>query len=365
MAHHYQIPKTKRNPRIIHLIDIPAIILIIVLTFRLLPWGQTLDLSTGFNEKSEGYLQAESQLLLTKFEEGTTSSAYFQEIFDTSCLQNGGFAYRKYHRLYLYQNGDSGLGYYTQNEEGAFYRPDQCQTDQPKGLILSNPASSINISLTENGQVFFSDLEQSSGLIDAWVDLQEQPDLQWASNTILSQDIPYADAIRLWSLAERDILVGFDGHNAWFHTVADGVHSIHRGNTEGVEIVHSIKGDIQDVMVIEGGYLVYGLAGDLYIRCLETGAEKHVACSTIEGVGPLRQIAYWVNPNGNIRIYTLNEISGLYFDLSKTGAETGEMTKLTGLDFPSFSGLYITAAGNTVDLWFRGTDGYAHVQREG
>ena len=255
---------------------------------------------------------------------------------------------------YSYEDGDTELIRYCEDPG-----------NHPRGLILAGVNSHVNISLTENGQVFFSDLEKRAGLIDAWVDLDEEPDLAWAAVAITGDKIPYADAARLWSLVERDILIGFDGHSAWFQTVSDGVHHIHRGDAKGVETVHSIRGELLDVMVIEGRYLVYGLDGDLYIRCLETGAENCISCSDMEEVGALRQIAYRVHTYGTIRIYTLNEVSGIYFDLSKTGAETGQISKMTGLDLPSFSGLYVTGTKDVVNLWFRGTDGYTHVTREG
>lgn len=357
---YFIIPKKPFNPRIVHLYDIAAMVCAFVLALTVMPLGHTLDLSVGFNEKSEAYLQAEHQDLIAVFEEGTMSSRLFQELFETSCLQNGGYVYHTRDGYYYYQDGDQGLGYYKPDDEGNLFRADQQEGDNPRGLI----ADGVCLSVMENGQIFMDDLNGKSGLTDAYVDLDAELDYAEVANIMLSDEISYRDAAMLWYLIQQETIVGFDGNAVWFQEPGDGFHQLYRATTQGVEEMGTLEGELWDVMVIDDRYMIYAKDGNLHIYSLETEEGTYMPFDEWTDLGELKQLAYRLRSDGKIRVYTLNSVTPTYYDLSGNGVEMDQMIKMSQINAENYSGLYITRTGGTTFVWFKEPGQYVHIKQD-
>lgn len=360
MVKYYKIPKSGRNPRAVHLYDILAMVLMLVAALTALPLGKTLDLSVGFQEKSEAYLAEEARELNTQFENGAIPSSSLRSMFRISCLQTGGYVYAAGEDYYSYQERDKGLGYYREvTGEGVVDRVDSMRGSHPRGLICNG----VCIAVEEDGRIFFDDLEGRGAYMDARVNMEEPASLEEANRILHESRIPCLDAAKLWVLIEQDVLIGYDDDAAWFHKETDGVHRFYRGTGKGVEEKFSLEGPLWDAMVIDDRYLIYAMNGDLYFRWLETGETTYHAISENAELGELRQLAYLLTDKDHIRVYALNSGKAVYFDLTGNGLEM-EGTKMNGKDFSNVSGLYLTGTGDVTLIWFKEPGQYVFLKKE-
>lgn len=359
MSKYYKIPKKMLNPRAVHLYDIPLVALVIAVALTLMPIGTTLDFSAGFNEKSSEYQAEEFSELMEKFGNDTFSRSDLEDLFDGTTVQNGGYAYRATgESCYLYQDGRKGLEYYTCDYDGETgSAATSADEDLPRGMM----DRSGFVSVGEDGRIYYDDLDGVSGWTDSYIDLDAEVDyvtvaamMDQSNQEAMSME----DAALVWSLIDRDILVGYSDGAAMFHEVRDGVNYFIRATSEGTEEVSAVEGILSNVLAAADNYLFYVLDGSVYIHCIETGERTYLPMDEWTDLGTVRELAYVVYSDGSIRLYSLNSVKCIAVDLTGNGVENSGMHRYDDVDCSDFVGIQaFRMYENKIALYFRQSDG--------
>lgn len=354
MAKYYHIPKKLFKPKVVHFYDIVAVAVMLAAALTVLPLGTTLDFSAGFNEKSASYLELERGQLNETYDNVYFTTNYFSKLFETTTIQNGGTVYRwDENKYYFYEDGDQGRTYYPV----VFGQQDQAEAltsaadDLPRGLI----GEGNYIGVGDDGRIYLDDLEGLSGWTDHYVDQTAQPDPE-AVTRLLTQNsrISAENAALVWSLTQRNILIGFSDGTVWFHAFRDGMSVIHRGTSDGIEEVYTVEGEMTDAMVAFNLFLFYIQDGNVHIHNLETGETLYFPNTTDwTELGEVRQIAYVRLNNGNIRLYTLNSVTSTYTDFTGVGTENNRTTTMNGINCQNYSEIFTTRDNQRFTFWFQ------------
>lgn len=355
MPKYYSIPKKLLNPRTVHLYDVAAVALMLAAALTVMPLGTTLDLSAGFNEKSEAYLAEENQDLNAEFENTKISRSYLTSCFETTTIQNGGTVYRMgENAYYFYQDGDQGYTYYPIRfgEEKQKKAETSASGDLTRGLIDGESY----ITVGEDGRIYYDNLEGLSGWTDYYVDLDAEVDYAAVANILnRNTNLTLQEAALIWSLVERDILIGYCDQTVWFQKVEEGVVHIYRGSSQGVEEVYAIEGELSHVMTAFNQLLFYVQDGDVNAYSFETGETTYFPVGTKwTELGAVRQLAYVKRSDGTIRLYALNENTSLYADFTGNGVETVDGGhSMNGIDCRNYSEIFTTRGEKNFTIWFQ------------
>lgn len=353
MAKLFPIPKKMMNPRAVHLYDLVALAVMFAVALTVLPLGTTLDLSVGFNEKSQTVLEYERQELTDILQNAKFSSESIEKLFESTTIQNGGTVYQVNNDIYYwYKNGEAGYTYYAVNmQTGSESIPTSGEGDMPRGIIILNKGY---LSTDEDGRIYFDTLNGSSGWTDVFVD-PEQVDMEGLTGLLAQNATLNAEQVAtIWNLTQRNILIGYCDRQVWFHTSRDGVSTIFRGTKDGVEEVHSVEGELRNVMVAFNELLFYIKDGDVHIHSLETGETLYFPNTTDWAhLGEVRQIAYVKRNDGTIRLYTLNAVTSTYTDFTGEGTENNGTTTMKGIDCQNYTEVFTTRGSQKFTLWFQ------------
>ena len=265
MAKYYPKPKRLLNPRAVHLYDLVALVVMFAVALTVLPLGTTLDLSVGFNEKSPSYMAFERQEITDSIQNAKYDSKGIEALFESTTIQNGGTVYRiSEDKYYFYQDGEEGYTYYYvhMGGSGVGEAPTSAGEDLPRGLMLQ----SSYFSVADDGRIYFDNLDGASGWTDLFVDL-EQVDMEGLTELLSTEAALNPQQVAtIWSLTQRNILIGYCDRQVWFHSSRDGVSTIYRGTQDGVEAVHTVEGELRNVMVAFNKLLFYIKDGKNYLQ---------------------------------------------------------------------------------------------------
>lgn len=361
MSKYYKIPKKILNPRAVHLYDIPLVALIFAIALTLMPLGTTLDLSVGFNEKSEAYQAEQRDELLERFENTNFENNALETLFRGTTVQNGGYVYPVHSSYaYVYSDGKKGVEYYKSKYEDRG-ETGSAVTSTEDDMLRGLTAGESFVAVGEDGRIYFDDLDGLSGWTDSYIDLDAEVDYTAVAaimNRIDSKPITLENAALIWSLIDRDILVGYSDENVMFVEYRDGMTHFIRATEDGTEEAAVVNGKISNVLVAEDNYLFYVLGGNVYIQCLETGDRTYLPMNEWTDLGTVRELAYVVYEDGSIRLYCLNSIKCLAVDLTGNGVENSGMHRYDDLDCSNLVGIQaFRLSGKEVALYFRASDG--------
>lgn len=352
---YYSIPRKILNPRAVHLYDIAAMAIVIVLALTVLPIGKILDFSVRFNEKSESYLVHETELRTKDISERWVKNTFFEDYFESTMIQNDSALCKVDDELYFYKNGEQGYSYYpySTGDDAATSQSITCAEDtlQP-GIIGSN----FYLSIAEDGRIYYDDMDDLSGWTDCYIH-SEATDLSAVSKLLCSgEKITLNQAALIWDLIRKGTLVGFSDNTAWFCISEDGNDHIYRGTASGLEDYYIIDGKAPQVMVAFNTFLFYkDPGGDLYAVNLKEQKTLYFPYSTDwSNFGDVIQIAYVKLNNGNIRLYSLNEITSVYADFTGVGVEMAdEPTYISATTNKNYSAVMTTRTRDGITVWFR------------
>lgn len=353
MAKYYPKPKRLLNPRAVHLYDLVALVVMFAVALTVLPLGTTLDLSVGFNEKSPSYMAFERQEITDSIQNAKYYSEGIEALFESTTIQNGGTVYRiSEDKYYFYQDGEEGYTYYYvhMGGSGVGEAPTSAGEDLPRGLMLQNSYFSV----ADDGRIYFDNLDGASGWTDLFVDL-EQVDMEGLTELLSTEaDLSPQQVANIWSLTQRNILIGYCDRQVWFHSSQDGVSTIYRGTQDGVEAVHTVEGELRNVMVAFNKLLFYIKDGNVHIHSLETGETLYFPNTTDwTHLGEVRQLAYVRLKNGSIRLYTLNAVTSTYTDFTGEGTANNGTTTMNGINCQNYTEIFTTRGDKQFTFWFQ------------
>ena len=357
MARFYKIPRKLLNPRMIHIYDLVALVVMFYMALTLLPIGKTLDFSAGFGEKSASYLALEQADAQRIFDHSSVSASRLKDLFESTTIQNGGTVYPiNENQYYFYQDGKQGYTYYlitfgTDEQEKAQTSADE---DLPRGLI----AGGIYIGVADDGRIYCDNLDGISGWTNNYVDLSGEADFEVITELLTQTDnITAQEAAQFYTLVQQNILIGYHEDEVWFRSSSEGSCTIYRGTSQGVEKVYTISGSTPtNMMVAFNKMLFYIQDGDLYAYSIEADDYIYFPISTnwADSLGDLRQIAYVKHHDGLIRVYALCSIKSMYADFTGDAAETVDGAhSMDGIDTANYSGIFTTRGENTFTLWYQ------------
>ena len=350
MAKIYETKKKRIKPHAFHWFDFVALAALVWLITQAMPVGIVIDLSAGFNEPSQAYLEVDAERNTELIKYVDTNSRYFEEIFTSSGVQYDSRVFPRGNGTYfVYMNDSEGWKYYPviNNKLGDSVVPD-IKGDIEPGYVKTDTYMTID----EDGRVSFADEDGYYGPTNVYIDLVSKPDyaLAYEKLTPANPDVISAeDSVYLYSLIERDILIGFQDKVAWFHEAENGTHSVYRADANGVTRVWSEEGEITNIFAAANRFIIYQKNGDLHFYDLAIQHGSYFGINEFEDFGTLRNIAYCVRDNGDVLICGYADHAMFYYLLSVTD---GSCYKQIKMQHPGreIKGIFATNYGDCV-IW--------------